>query len=580
MKDGKIFTYNDENDAGKRAMEEESRLKSMKSILSRLLIWGCILASIPVILYFIMVSPDLGAAAAIATSISWWLLIPCFAVSAGTLSYFLMQSLLAYFYRDMPPGKDEELPRLTVIVPAYNEGEFVAKSLASILESDYPAEKLEVIAVNDGSEDDTWKWIMYAVKQSGGRIRALNMPENGGKKHALCAAMKVATGEIVVTVDSDSHLTKSALRKITARFSNKKVGAVAGNIRVSNMDEGAIPKMLEVTFAFGFEFMRTGQSQIHSVLCTPGALSAYRLSAVLPLLEIWKNQTFMGLPSTIGEDRAITSLLIRNGWYVEFQRDAIAFTKMPVTYKGVCKMLIRWCRSDVRENWVMTKYAFGTFRFFDLTFAALRMNLIFANGALILPFFWLPMLIGALVISPVMTLLYTVGGSMLWSLMPAVIYAFRYNAKDALWAFVYGIYSIPFISWICVYSIFTVKNSDWMTRSLAATGRQKEQKLESFSASGGVESENAEEHTQQEKNLHGAEEISSPVSGCGSFLVLQGDHGTQLSMKKYEERDEKNFGSRKKKTSLYSRRLTATQRIARRKLRFLHHLSSFSTLWK
>ena len=140
----------------------------------------------------------------------------------------------------------------------------------------------------------------------------------------------------------------------------------------------------------------------------------------------------------------------------------------------------------------MTKYAFGTFRFFDLTFAALRMNLIFANGALILPFFWLPMLIGALVISPVMTLLYTVGGSMLWSLMPAVIYAFRYNAKDALWAFVYGIYSIPFISWICVYSIFTVKNSDWMTRSLAATGRQKEQKLESFSASGGVERENAE----------------------------------------------------------------------------------------
>ncbi|MBR2363900.1 MAG: glycosyltransferase family 2 protein [Lentisphaeria bacterium] len=536
------------------AENNELRLKSMKSILCRLLIWGCIIASVPVILYFIMVSPDLGAAAAIATSISWWLLIPCFAVSAGTLSYFLMQALLAFFYKDLSPQKDEFLPRLTVIVPAYNEGKYVAKSLASILESDYPADKLEVIAVNDGSEDDTWEWITYAVKQSSGRIRAINMPQNGGKKLALCAAMEVATGEIVVTVDSDSHLTSSALRNITARFTNEKVGAVAGNIRVSNMEEGAIPKMLEVTFAFGFEFMRTGQSQIHSVLCTPGALSAYRLSAVLPLLDIWKKQTFMGKPSSIGEDRAITSLLIRNGWYVEFQRDAVAFTKMPVTYKGVCKMLIRWCRSDVRENWVMTKYAFGSLRLFDLEHAALRMNLIFANGALILPFFWLPMLVGALIISPVMTLLYTVGGSVLWSMMPAVIYAFRYNTRDALWAFVYGVYSLPFISWICVYSIFTVGNSDWMTRSLAATGREK--KKEYFSTG---------EKSLSEENcpLPVAMPVSTFAASCGTK--------TELCMERIREH---------KKERLRSRRLTATQRIARRKLRFLHHLSAFPSLWK
>lgn len=551
------------------------RLKSMKSILLRLLIWGAIIASVPVILYFIMVSPDLGAAAAIATSISWWLLIPCFAVSGGTLSYFLMQALLAYFYKDLPPQEEAELPLLTVIVPAYNEGKYVVTSLESILESDYPAEKLEVIAVNDGSEDDTWKWIRYAVRKFPGRIRAIDMPENRGKKHALCAAMEVAKGEIVVTVDSDSRLSPTALRNITARFRNQKVGAVAGNIRVSNMEEGAIPKMLEVTFAFGFEFMRTGQSQIHSVLCTPGALSAYRLRAVLPLLEIWKNQTFMGLPSRIGEDRAITSLLIRNGWYVEFQRDAVAFTKMPVSYKGVCKMLIRWCRSDVRENYVMTKYAFGSFRIFDLQLAALRMNLIFANGALVLPFFWLPMLVGALIISPVMTLLYTVGGSVLWSMMPAAIYAFRYNAKDALWAFVYGVYSIPFISWICIYSIFTVKNSDWMTRSLVQSeaGGENGKELETFSAAETILlKENA-------SPLPTASAVPSLMRTETETLLFANGAGTEMHMGKMEEKASVHTIPAKRGFSLSSRRLTATQRIARRKLRFLHHLSALPTFW-
>ena len=516
--------------------DRELHLAGMGSILVRLLLWGAILASIPAILYFIIVSPDKGGLAAIVSDVSWWLLVPCFAVSLGTLSYFLMQALLAFFYKDLPPGKEEDLPLLTVIVPAYNEGKYVTECLASVLESDYPQEKLEVIAVNDGSEDDTWEWILYAKERSSGRIKAINLPQNGGKKLALCAAMQIASGEVAVTVDSDSRLTRSALRNITARFANPKVGAVAGNVRVSNMEEGVIPKMLEVTFAFGFEFMRTGQSQIHSVLCTPGALSAYRLCAVRPLLETWKKQTFMGKPSRIGEDRAITSLLIRNKWFVEFQRDAVAFTRMPVTYRGVCKMLIRWCRSDVRENLGMTLYAFGTFRLFDPVLDALRMNILFADGALVLPFFWLPMLVTAFLVSPLMTLLYTAGGAILWSLMPAAIYAMRYDAKDALWAFVYGVYSVPFISWICVYSILTAGNSDWMTRSLASSGKKEA--------------------------LFPAPETGKGEAEESRFRAVSPE------------------AEGKTGRALWTRRLTATQRIARRKLRGLHHFSSFPTHWK
>lgn len=435
----------------------------------KLLIWACVIASIPAAFYYIITSPANETLLQINGLLGDLLLVPSVVISAGTLFFFLLQAIHAVLYKETPALKDEFLPALTVIVPAYNEGKYVETTLESILESDYPAEKLEIIAVNDGSMDDTWSWIEHAVARFPGRIKGIDIKQNGGKKHALCAGIEVAEGEVIVTVDSDSRVAKDALRKIASPFVvDPAVGAIAGNIRVNNLKEGSIPKMLDVAFAFGFEFMRTAQSMVHSVLCTPGALSAYRLAALRPLLEEWKKQTFMGKPASIGEDRAITSLLIKNNWHVDFQIDAIAFTKMPVTYKGLCKMLIRWCRSDVRENLGMILYAFHPARWkkpsWDLLM--LEINLLFSTVSMILPLFFLPMLFFAFVTAPILTAIYTLSGSILWSMMPAVIYAVRYSARESVWAFVYGLYAIPFISWISVYSVFTVGNSDWMTRAL------------------------------------------------------------------------------------------------------------------
>ena len=96
-----------------------------------------------------------------------------------TTLYMLLQAVLAAFYRAKKPLDDDQLPECTVIVPAYNESEGVLATLESILELDYPAEKLEIIAINDGSKDDTWEWIQKGVERSGNRIRAINLPRNG-----------------------------------------------------------------------------------------------------------------------------------------------------------------------------------------------------------------------------------------------------------------------------------------------------------------------------------------------------------------------------------------------------------------
>ena len=101
---------------------------------------------------------------------------------------------------------------------------------------------------------------------------------------------------------------------------------------------------------FSFDFMRASQSMVKTVMCTPGALSAYRKSIVMGVLDEWVDQTFLGRPANIGEDRALTNLILRKGYDVVFQQSARVYTEVPVGYANLCKMYLRWARSNVREN--------------------------------------------------------------------------------------------------------------------------------------------------------------------------------------------------------------------------------------
>ena len=460
----------------KRNMKNTKKTKISMPIIKQGLktfFWAILATTIPLVCY-IFAMP--GRENILEKANDFGMLTPGIIISFATLSYFVFQAVLAMFYKPAERLSDEELPKVTIIIPAYNEGQYVLNSIESVLASNYPAEKLEIIAVNDGSKDDTQNWINKACQNNPGKINALIHSKNQGKKHALATGIRAATGEIIVTVDSDSSVEKDAIANIVSAFNSPNVGAVAGSIRVSNINEGAIPKMLEVAFCFGFEFMRVAQSAVHLVLCTPGAISAYRKSAIIPLLDEWLVQTFWGVPASIGEDRAITSMLIRNNWQVNFQNNACAFTRMPTTYSILCKMFIRWCRSDVRENIIMYKYLFTKAKFFSFRTFALWVNIIFASTSMIMPLFILPSLLWALILDPFTAGCFTLANVFIWSLLPAFIYARRYDAKGAIWAFVYGLYCIPFISWISVYSCITVRNSNWMTRTANTSASLTEQK--------------------------------------------------------------------------------------------------------
>lgn len=380
---------------------------------------------------------------------------------------FVWRLYLIITYRPIPMTARKDLPKVTVVVPAYNEGRLVMDTLESVAASDYPRKKLQVIAVDDGSKDDTWRWMEAAAAKLGGRVELVRLPANKGKRRALYEGFRRATGQVLVTIDSDSLVERHTLRHLVAPFvQDARCGAVAGNVRVLNRKAGLIPRMLEVTFNYSFDFMRASQSRFNTVFCTPGALSAYRSELVIKVLDKWLGQRFLGEPAGIGEDRAMTNLILKQGYHVLFQRHAVVHTKVPVTYKGLCKMYLRWARSNVRETVEMAKFAFRPFRptsalgaRIELVRSILSMSLgevvkviaavlLIANLEILVPGFVVACCISAIV--------------------PAAFFLLRHKDSDFLWAFTYALYCAVGLTWISLYAIFTVKRSAWLTRELPA----------------------------------------------------------------------------------------------------------------
>src|SRR5690606_567225 len=193
-----------------------------------------------------MVSTTLGSAFYIVT----------LSLLAFKLSFLMFLFIKYLQYKPILSVSDDELPSCTVIVPAYNEGKLVYETLMSLDQSDFPKEKLQIISIDDGSSDDTWQWMKKAKEELGDIVSIYQQPKNKGKRHALYRGFNLATGEVFVTVDSDSLVKKDTLRNLVSPLKvNKDCGAVAGNVHVLNTKKALIPKMLNVSFAFSFEFI-------------------------------------------------------------------------------------------------------------------------------------------------------------------------------------------------------------------------------------------------------------------------------------------------------------------------------------
>lgn len=363
-------------------------------------------------------------------------------------------------YRPRASCTPEEAPALTVVIPAYNEGRMVEKSIESVAAASYPHGRLEILAIDDGSTDDTWKYIERAAARHPGLVTALRMPRNGGKRAALAAGCRAARGEILVTIDSDSVIEPASLLAIAGPFRDPVVGAVAGKVAVYNRYGNVLPRMLHVRFILSFDFLRSVQSTFGTVYCCPGALSAYRTSAVREVLERWERQRFLGVACTYGEDRALTNLMFERGYDAVYQRTAVVHTVVPDTYSRLCKMYLRWNRSYVREELRFARIVWkrpaakGLMALLDTSITNLRYPVAYFSIA-----FWISQAFSEP--AALVRMLVAIGAA-------STFYMLYYLRSERSWDFLYGIlygyFSFFALSWIFPYAVFTVRARGWLTR--------------------------------------------------------------------------------------------------------------------
>jgi len=390
---------------------------------------------------------------------------PIMALGAGfTLAYLAFQivrTVLWWRYKSYPlsPGP---LPRVTVIIPAYNEGAMVEKALYAAAASDYPADRLEIICIDDGSKDDTWTYIDRAQQRCPELIKAIRFPKNRGKKEGLYTGFTRGRGEFFVTIDSDSIIKPDTVRQIIApMLQDPKVGAVAGNVKVFNRVRCLMARMLAVRFVLAFDFLRASQSMYGCVTCTPGALSAYRAQALKPVLKEWRRQTFMGLPANIGEDRALTNLVLRQGYFTVYQRSAVVYTVVPETYRGLVRMYLRWDRSNFRENWVQVKFIFSNYRQKHRLLPIL--DFFITQIEFPLTYLFLGMLLVSFFIYPIVMVKFFAGLGVF-----TLVWMYYYISQERDLEFIYGIlysyFAFFFLNWVQPWAFLTVRNDRWLTR--------------------------------------------------------------------------------------------------------------------
>jgi len=373
---------------------------------------------------------------------------------------------LAMRYKPTPTVSRDLLPKITVVVPAYNEGPLVARTIRHLAKADYPEDRIEIIVCDDGSEDDTWKHIQEAAAEVGPRVRTLHFAQNRGKRHVLYEGFKRGTGEIFITVDSDSLIAPDALPALVSPMVlDPTVGGVAGNVTVLNRDESIIPQMLTVRYVMTFDYKRAAQSMMGkgAVLCCAGALAAYRRSAIMPILDQWLNQTWLGGAARAGEDHAMTNFILKQGYNVKYQRSARVWTKSPTKYLSLCKMFLRWARSNVRETAHTYSYVFSNFH--KASARGIRFNFIMGFLGMWLPY---PLLATAIVLSLFMPSIFglkLLAMCVTGASFSMLFYLARERSLHAIFGIVYGFYATLLLCWVWPYALMTSHKSIWMTRS-------------------------------------------------------------------------------------------------------------------
>ncbi|WP_240338287.1 poly-beta-1,6-N-acetyl-D-glucosamine synthase [Peribacillus alkalitolerans] len=234
---------------------------------------------------------------------------------------------------------DDELPFVSVLIPAHNEEYTIAETIQHCSTLNYPG--YEIIVINDGSTDRTIDILEQLLKQYPS-LRVVHLNKNKGKANALIQGVLVSRGDYVATIDSDAILDKDALRYMISHFiipnNGERVGAVTGNPRTRNR-ASLLSKiqLLEYTSIIGL--IKRTQRLFGKVMTVSGVCAVFRKKALFDV-GMWDTDL-------ITDDIGITWKLQRRFWDIRYEPKALCWMWVPDTFKGIWKQRLRWTQGGI-----------------------------------------------------------------------------------------------------------------------------------------------------------------------------------------------------------------------------------------
>ncbi len=229
-------------------------------------------------------------------------------------------------------------PSVSIIVPAWNEGKVVINTVNALLQSDYPIN--DIIVVDDGSKDNTYTITKNTFKNNP-KVKVFRK-QNEGKSSALNFGIKASTSEIVIIQDADSLFEPDAVSKLVRHFKDKRVAAVAGNIKVGNRIN-PITKLQALEYAISQNLDRRAFHVLNAITVVPGAIGAWRREVVLKAGGFYSD--------TLAEDAEITFRVLQMKYRIVYEEDAIAYTEAPDTISVFLKQRFRWMFGMTQTTW-------------------------------------------------------------------------------------------------------------------------------------------------------------------------------------------------------------------------------------
>lgn len=293
--------------------------------------------------------------------------------------YQLFSAFMGFLYRyrslrekeELDRIEIQELPPVSILIPAHNEEMVIERTLESLCALNYPSDKIEITVVNDGSSDATAE-LVSKFSQRDSRVRLFNVPEEEsaqGKSHALNLGLKETRHEIIAVYDADNTPEPESLRYLVLNLiKNPMLASAFGKFRTRNRRKNLLTRFINLE-TLSFQFMiQAGRYLLFKIAILPGTNFLIQKKALIDS-GCWDEDA-------LTEDAELSIRLYQKGYEIKFVPYAVTWEEEPEQWGTWIRQRTRWVRGNF---YMLRKYLFASFRSkkLSLTFELIYLFLLY-----------------------------------------------------------------------------------------------------------------------------------------------------------------------------------------------------------